>query len=206
MKLVERKCPNCGAKIIFNKEDKEAKCNYCNSSFSVEKDYGEEVAKIVLERVQDNKLPKFLFIFIIVFIFLFSMIFIVNVFNISRHFESFFENKETYEIDSNTLDEIKNNSLNLIREYLYDSKDIKREKVYILKNSVSYKVHDVYLVDGAYFDIFYTGLTFDKINYNYGYFSSFINTNGKGYSTISLLKDKEFDDVFNYEIVKEIDF
>ena len=38
MKLVEKKCPNCGANINFGINDKEVKCNYCHTSFTIEKD------------------------------------------------------------------------------------------------------------------------------------------------------------------------
>ncbi len=38
MKLVEKKCPNCGAGLSFNETDSSVKCEYCKASFHVEKD------------------------------------------------------------------------------------------------------------------------------------------------------------------------
>jgi len=43
MKLVEKKCPNCGASIKFNDDDKETVCNYCHTSFDIEKDPAEKL-------------------------------------------------------------------------------------------------------------------------------------------------------------------
>ena len=38
MKLVEKKCPNCGANLEFGENDKSCKCEYCKRSFEVERD------------------------------------------------------------------------------------------------------------------------------------------------------------------------
>jgi uncharacterized Zn finger protein (UPF0148 family) len=38
MKLIEKKCPNCGANINFNLNDKEVKCSYCDTVFTIERD------------------------------------------------------------------------------------------------------------------------------------------------------------------------
>jgi hypothetical protein len=38
MKLVEKKCPNCGGSLKFNYEDKETTCEFCGRSFEIERD------------------------------------------------------------------------------------------------------------------------------------------------------------------------
>lgn len=38
MKLFEKSCPNCGAELKFNLNDKEVTCNYCRKSYVIEKD------------------------------------------------------------------------------------------------------------------------------------------------------------------------
>lgn len=38
MKLVQKKCPNCGAPLSFNEKDKEVTCEYCKQKFIIEKD------------------------------------------------------------------------------------------------------------------------------------------------------------------------
>lgn len=38
MKLIEKKCPNCGANLEFKDSDKSCKCGHCGSSFEIERD------------------------------------------------------------------------------------------------------------------------------------------------------------------------
>ena len=38
MKLIEKKCPNCGASLSFNDNDKSCKCEYCKRNFEIERD------------------------------------------------------------------------------------------------------------------------------------------------------------------------
>ena len=38
MRLVQKKCPNCGAAIDFDDTTKKVKCSYCSQTFFVEKD------------------------------------------------------------------------------------------------------------------------------------------------------------------------
>ena len=46
MKLIQKKCPNCGADLEFDKSEKEVVCKYCNAKFSVEKDANDLVQEI----------------------------------------------------------------------------------------------------------------------------------------------------------------
>lgn len=38
MRLIEKKCPNCGATLEFSENDKSCKCNYCKRGFEIERD------------------------------------------------------------------------------------------------------------------------------------------------------------------------
>ena len=38
MKLIEKKCPNCGAKLSFENTDKEVTCKYCDMSYEIERE------------------------------------------------------------------------------------------------------------------------------------------------------------------------
>lgn len=40
MKLIEKKCPNCGASLEFGEKDKSCKCSYCHRSFEIEREDG----------------------------------------------------------------------------------------------------------------------------------------------------------------------
>ena len=37
MRLIEKRCPNCGASIEFSDDAKSCKCDYCNRSFEIER-------------------------------------------------------------------------------------------------------------------------------------------------------------------------
>lgn len=49
MKLVEKKCPKCGADLSFETKAKEVKCKYCNSSFVIDRegDYSDLVEEMI---------------------------------------------------------------------------------------------------------------------------------------------------------------
>ena len=66
MKLVEKKCPNCGANIEFNAEHKTVTCNYCNTTFEVERDIEKELKEEVILRFKETrKIGKTISIFAI---------------------------------------------------------------------------------------------------------------------------------------------
>ncbi|MBQ6323334.1 MAG: hypothetical protein IJI22_00700 [Bacilli bacterium] len=46
MRLIEKKCPNCGASLEFNDTDKSCKCQYCHRAFEIERDSNINVADI----------------------------------------------------------------------------------------------------------------------------------------------------------------
>lgn len=46
MRLVEKKCPNCGANLEFGDNDKSCKCQYCHRSFEIERDTSLDVNDI----------------------------------------------------------------------------------------------------------------------------------------------------------------
>lgn len=45
MKLVEKKCPNCGAGLSFNKDSREVICEYCKKSYIIEKEESKDKGK-----------------------------------------------------------------------------------------------------------------------------------------------------------------
>ena len=38
MKLIEKRCPNCGAGLSFNESDKNIHCEYCNMNYEIKRD------------------------------------------------------------------------------------------------------------------------------------------------------------------------
>ena len=54
MKLIEKKCPNCGASLEFKENEKSCTCEYCNSSYEIEKE--EKDTKDLSEQYKLKKL------------------------------------------------------------------------------------------------------------------------------------------------------
>ena len=85
MKLIEKKCPNCGANLKFDKDDKEVSCKYCNASYEIQRDpdLNELINNVfnqndfILHRKMVSNFGKVVIILsIIIFIFIFVMFFI----------------------------------------------------------------------------------------------------------------------------------
>lgn len=75
MRLIEKKCPNCGASLEFDENAVSCKCNYCNRSFEIERDVNDlDKINLVFDKVQ--KPFKYMFLApligpIVVFLFVF---------------------------------------------------------------------------------------------------------------------------------------
>ena len=90
MKLVEKKCPNCGADLKFDKEDTEIRCKYCDTCYEIQRDASlDDLVKnvfdandFILHRKMINRVGKGIFIFAgIMFVFIFVM-FIISFFRV----------------------------------------------------------------------------------------------------------------------------
>lgn len=96
MRLIEKKCPNCGANLEFKDNDKSCKCSHCGCSFEIERDTN----KTDIMDQFDLKPLKALSIFsaftfieiFVVFIIVFSIVAMI--------FFQVFNNKEKNEINS----------------------------------------------------------------------------------------------------------
>lgn len=47
MKLIEKKCPKCGADLSFDIKSREVTCKYCNTSFEI--DRSDDISSLVNE-------------------------------------------------------------------------------------------------------------------------------------------------------------
>lgn len=114
MKLVQKKCPNCGAGLSFNDNDTNVKCEYCKQTYFIEKD--EKKAKEVDDQHFDDyfnlvsdvakpvvKTFAFMHIFgVVVFIVIAFVIFMITFgmfrsFNVDFDHDSFFDVEEVAE-------------------------------------------------------------------------------------------------------------
>lgn len=90
MKLVEKKCPNCGANIEFNSDDKSVTCNYCNTTFTIEKDPTEEIKEEFILRAKTvRKMSKTVMIFSMVVFIIILIIAIIMFTRITNMFPKF---------------------------------------------------------------------------------------------------------------------
>ncbi len=83
MRLIEKKCPNCGANLEFDENDKSCKCQYCKRSFEIERDMNDlEKFNLVFDKVQQ---PVKAFFFIpFIFAFVVIVIIMVSIFSFNH--------------------------------------------------------------------------------------------------------------------------
>lgn len=178
MRIIEKKCPNCGANLEFNVGDKETKCKYCNTGFIIE-DNNTNEKKFSLDNINLKYIKTFtifhmiitgiiILVIILTFIFVFSDIFrmTTNEDKSSKFFD-FFEivekqkekSKEkskpklseiSKELD-NKLEKSSKESDQEMKGYLITYKQVgeyERVGFYYLKNAVSVKI--VYVLKTTY--------------------------------------------------------
>ncbi len=96
MKLINKKCPNCGASLSFEETDKKVKCEYCKQSIMIEREHTENLdideefqLKVSLQTgagAIQNKMLAFAVIILIAIIMIFTFYFFFKIFNFSRSF------------------------------------------------------------------------------------------------------------------------
>ena len=115
MKLIEKKCPSCGADLEFDENAKSCKCSYCKKSFEIERDENDiEKINLVFDKVQSPAKVAFLIPFIlaiVIFLIAFSTMFFrfnnrsKNNYNDNKvtDVDNVIEEKETIIKDANEL-------------------------------------------------------------------------------------------------------
>lgn len=134
MKLVEKKCPNCGAGLSFNKDSHEVTCEYCKKSYVIEKEESKDKGKNLedyyklVEEFNNHpigKVSNVMAIIIFIFAFLFiAFVFISIIFSFAQYrnvdrllpkIESIKKDKyvtDISQIDENSLEMFHKESLN----------------------------------------------------------------------------------------------
>lgn len=163
MKLIEKKCPNCGASLEFKDSDKNCKCSHCGSSFEIERDKSVEdlVDQFDLKPIGKAFSMFFAFSFIesaIIFIVvaviigfiifgIFSNKYVASVNNLSNtdisHIE--FESKMAIDQEGNGLN-------NLVHSYMLNGEP-RREKIYVAYKKGGNKIIVIY--KNIYYDFFH---------------------------------------------------
>ncbi len=161
MRLIEKKCPNCGANLEFSETDKSCKCEYCKRSFEIERDNNssnsiEENYNLINPKVVRNVsfaggVMSIISIIMAILVFIFIAFVAFNIFKGNSNvlkggflYKDISElNNEAYgDFDRNAYEVIYKNDDNLDEFYL-DMK-VKREKVYIAYKEKENKVITVY--------------------------------------------------------------
>ena len=147
MKLIEKKCPNCGASLEFSETDKSCKCQYCHRAFEIERD-NDSTVKDLAQQFNLSELEKpakvvggvaiamysiFAILFLVVAIFIGTSIYNFN--KDDDFFEGSEESKKTIATD---ISDFSNNSLKKLDIASSDVSDVKGEH----STKYSYKVED----------------------------------------------------------------
>lgn len=174
MRLIEKKCPNCGADLEFDENAKSCKCSYCKRSFEIERDVNDlEKINLVFDKVQKPVKAIFLipFIFVAVIIILITLSIIFGATRQSKTFEhddieipdidDILVEKETLikdasEISDETMDEIERKASSVLHQsvtgrhdsdYAYSTTgDPRLQKTYVASKEDSNRVVVVYSV------------------------------------------------------------
>lgn len=155
MKIIEKKCPNCGASLSFNDNDKETKCNYCNREFIIEGEK-EDSSKVKSEDfILHEKVIKAYGIVHYIISFIIILITIGVFFFIFRGVSSSISKDASFSIsnvDEKTFEMIHNSSLNELKNMgsfysmIYKEVDYEYIGSYLYKSTFNNTLVDVYKV------------------------------------------------------------
>ena len=127
MRLIEKKCPNCGADLEFDENAKSCKCSYCKRSFEIERDLN-DIEKFNLVYNTIHRPMKLIVLIPVLVVFAFIILVNVLVFtNVGSHksYDSFTTDDDNEEIIENTnplitdVSEFTNDNLDTIDHNCY---------------------------------------------------------------------------------------
>lgn len=204
MKLIHKKCPNCGAGLDFDEKSIKVKCAYCNQSFVIQKDKDirEKMAKsipiedsynLVKSAFKPISIIAIVIIAISIIMFIAIGIFAFNIFsNVNKGFESnndfgfdssFTENiYEEFEEDYITdFDQIDDKTLDIISNE--SLKELKGKNTY----TSSYPIKENWTYVGKYL------LNHKKDNYSvlYDIYKITYDVNGKDFPLYGYVRYKD---------------
>lgn len=166
MRLIEKKCPNCGASLSFAPEDVSCKCEYCKREFEIERDTDQKKLSDQFN-LSELKTPFKIFSYFtigsfiaqaVIFIIVFIIIAII-AFNIIKGFndsDSIFNRNASLVTDVSDLSKGDFNSLDLNSKIIISKEtagatteyrikgNLKREKLYIISNDKKNMIITVY--------------------------------------------------------------
>ena len=163
MKLVEKKCPNCGANLSFGENEKSCKCDYCKREFEIERDTDNlDKISLIYNDISKGVGTGFKYIFIVYGIFLFIVAFIISiisfsVFHAHEDNASILENGEANVTYLSSINDISNfdytfidtnSSIAISREdtstFYFHLNSSKRVVLYLLSNDEGNRLIPIY--------------------------------------------------------------
>ncbi len=220
MKIVEAKCPGCGANVKFSEDAKKGICDYCKKEFLIEKDPNEEYLLSINELKMKSFKRASLMQKIIITMTLIVMLTIVGAFiismwsenidkpleninNISNHSYKFIDSSSTRAIDkltSGDFDYQTVGDIQRVKEYLLTNKE---NSVYIPIYKVVYtdwpnkENRFVLYIPVRYDNVLRNGKDIDVINLGNGkidcddyYFNLEHSSSSKGYQSLEDVYEK----------------
>lgn len=186
MKLIEKKCPNCGANLSFDENDKVTKCDYCKREFEIERDAQDQINLVIGET--GKSVLKYFFIshmvIGIISVIIFLVIFGFVIFGIYTGISSTNKSKareNTYLTDVNDIENedyvfldtkstIKIRQENSLMVDFKQKGDFKREKIYVISNDNGNYLIPVY--KGVYTDnettyTIFTPVIYENVKFDY---------------------------------------
>lgn len=220
MKIIEKKCPNCGASLTFENTDKEAKCNYCGQEFVIENDSINKPNINIDDLLSKNfKLHKkiiktFSIVHIFVTIFIIATIVTMTVIVFKGVSSQFSKTPEVKieQIDKDTFTMIHSTSVDILGRWSGIVANYKRGNfeyvgAYIYKDTFGTKLSDVFKVtytnskDNTRVDVF-TLVTYRSVELKDGKVS--LDYNGTACTNSITLGDSTFGRVNGYRSLKEL--
>ncbi len=184
MKLIEKKCPNCGGSLEFSETAKSCKCEYCHRAFEIERNESTSVSDIAEQfNLSELEVPVKTFtkmfagsyiVFTVLSIIVFVGIFAIVITSFNSHRKSIEEsfNGETNSTIASNISDFSNTTLKEFSDDSYGELYVKGEH----SNTYAYQLedHEVYKYILAYKD---------KKNYLYvvqkALYINFFDTNDK---------------------------
>ena len=137
MKLIEKKCPNCGGSLEFSETAKSCKCEYCHRAFEIERDEKIDVSDIA-EQFNLSELEGPLKAFGIMHIVAFAFIFLVAVGIIGGVAYSMFRTQKEVRKEFDQISGKQDSSNEKV--YISDISELTNDDYYYLDNEAVSKI------------------------------------------------------------------
>ncbi len=162
MKIIEKKCPNCGAGLSFGDTDKSCKCEYCHREFEIERDENktdddiyslidpEAVAKAAKTGLTVFAISSIVPMIIFVLVFIGFIIAGYNIYKYESNSDNTMKEEKVVKVPVSDISQLSNNDLTLFTNDSHSSFSVKGESSN--KYSYNHKDDEVYKCILAYKD------------------------------------------------------